>query len=164
MQRREEDEEDEEDEAAAIAAAAAAAAAVAAAAAAAAAEEATDIVPPAFPSQVYHRRQPMQGPSTHERALVTPSLPVHQSSRWKNFLEGTATYPPNTSHSDKERDEWLAAQPDLNEPWLASLRDPENGEVDAAEDHRELHGKTKRRIWYKQIHVGSLPVMTRRVC
>lgn len=104
-----------------------------------------------------HRRPPH---SVHneqrEEAPITPSSPIVQESRWKGFVARTA-YPPNTAHSEKAGDSWLAEQPDLNAPWLArDSRDPENEGASSGDDPMEIFGKKKRRIWYKRIHIMLL--------
>lgn len=87
---------------------------------------------------------------------MTPSAPSQQvSSRWRNFVEGTSVYPPNTSHSEKAGTDWLDEHPDLTKPWLKSQQDPGAEGEGSSDDQRELFGKKKRRIWYKQIHVRS---------
>lgn len=104
-----------------------------------------------------HRRPPERSihDAQRENTPVTPSHPGQHASRWRNFVEGTAAYPPNTSHSEKAGTDWLAEQPDLNSPWLANHQGPENEGEGSGDDQRELFGKKKHRIWYKQIHVGS---------
>ncbi|KAF8544913.1 hypothetical protein BDD12DRAFT_813904 [Trichophaea hybrida] len=115
-------------------------------------EDDNDVV--RFPPMVL-RRPPQRSAhdAQRENTPVTPSPPSQSASRWRNFVEGTAAYPPNTSYSEKD---WLAEQPDLNSPWLAHHQDPENEGEGSADDQRELFGKKKRRIWYKQIHIMLL--------
>ena len=115
---------------------------------------------PRFPPAAY-RRPPERSvhDAQRESTPVTPSAPSQQvSSRWRNFVEGTSAYPPNTEASEKDGTDWLAEQPDLTEPWLSSQQDPGAEREGSSDDQRELFGKRKRRIWYKQIHVRpSLP-------
>ncbi|KAI5779293.1 hypothetical protein EDC01DRAFT_671451 [Geopyxis carbonaria] len=103
-----------------------------------------------------HRRPPERSihDGQRETTPVTPSHPSQHANRWKDFVEFTGTYPPNTSHSEKVDRNWLAEQGDLNTPWLNNHRGPEAEGDGAADDQEALFvSKKKRQIWYKRIHI-----------
>lgn len=106
-----------------------------------------------------HRRPPERSPHDAHRdpTPFTVSPVPETASRWRTFAYGSLV-PPPTSHSEKikrEEDNWLDEQGDLDGPWLANNRDPENDGGSNDDDLLFVSAKTRRR-WYKRIHIMLL--------
>ena len=102
-----------------------------------------------------HRRPPERSPhDAHRETTPFTVSPVPETaSRWRTFAYGSLV-PPPTSHSEKIKkgDNWLDEQADLDGPWLANTRDPENDGGSNDDDLFFVNAKRRRR-WYKRIHV-----------
>lgn len=105
-----------------------------------------------------HRRPPERSAhdADRETAPFTVSPVPETASRWRTFAYGSLV-PPPTSHSEKlkKEDNWLDEQGDLDGPWLASNRDPENDGGSNDDDLLFVSAKTRRR-WHKRIYIMLL--------
>lgn len=101
-----------------------------------------------------HRRPPTSSAHDVERettpVTIGPMSP--RSNRWRNYLEVSA-YPPNTAHSEKVDANWLTQQQDLNSPWLAAHKDPENEDGLGVDTDALFISSKHREIWYRRFYV-----------
>lgn len=102
-----------------------------------------------------HRRPPERSIHDAQRdpTPFTVSAVPETASRWRTFAYGSLV-PPPTSHSEKIKkdDNWLDEQGDLDGPWLANTRDPENDGGSNDDELLFVSAKTRRR-WYTRIKV-----------
>lgn len=105
-----------------------------------------------------HRRPPERSVHDAQRdpTPFTVSSGPENASRWRSFAYGSAV-PPSTAHSEKVKREsnWLDEQGDLDGPWLANSRNPEDENGDRDDDLLFVSAKTRRR-WYKRIYITLL--------
>ncbi|KAI5785044.1 hypothetical protein DFH27DRAFT_268321 [Peziza echinospora] len=113
------------------------------------------------PPTAHARRPPERSihDAHRETTPFTVSSGPDNASRWRSFAYGSSL-PPPTAHSEKIKKEnndnnWLDEQGDLDGPWLASTRDPENDRESNDGDLLFVSAKTRRR-WYKRLHIMLL--------